>query len=129
MLNSKELEQFKSLLLDIRARVSGDVRHLSAGALNEGHESKSPTHMAELGTDSYERDFTLSLMQNDQETLAEIHAALARIEEGTFGLCEACIAEGKSDTKAAIAKTRLKAIPFARNCIDCERKREELACR
>jgi DnaK suppressor protein len=124
MLSQKELEQFKALLLELRARLRGDVKQLSDGALDDGGESKSPTHMAELGTVEFERDFALSLMENDQETLAEITAALKRIDEGKFGLCETCLAEGKSATKAAIPKLRLKAIPYARNCVDCQGKQE-----
>ncbi|MCA9053469.1 MAG: TraR/DksA C4-type zinc finger protein [Planctomycetaceae bacterium] len=124
MLTKKDLEQFRALLIDLRARLRGDVKHLSDGALDDVGDSKSPTHMAELGTDAYERDFALSLMENDQETLNEITLALKRIDDGTFGLCEACLAEGKSPTKAAIPKTRLKAIPHARNCVECQGKLE-----
>ena len=124
MLKKKDLEQFRALLVDLRARLQGDVKHLSDGALDDGHESKSPTHMAELGTDSYERDFALSLMENDQETLGEIDAALKRIDEGTYGLCETCQAEGKSPTRSSIPKTRLKAIPHARNCVACQEQAE-----
>lgn len=124
MLSPKDLDQFKALLMELRARIRGDVKQLSDGALDDGHESKSPTHMAELGTDAYERDFALSLMENDQETLGEIEAALKRIADGTFGLCETCLAEGKSKAKAAIPKLRLRAIPYARNCIECQGKLE-----
>lgn len=124
MLTQKELTQFKHLLIDLRARLRGDVKQLSDGALDDAGESKSPTHMAELGTDAYERDFALSLMENDQETLGEITAALKRIDDGTFGLCESCLADGKSATKAAIPKQRLNAIPHARNCVQCQGKLE-----
>ena len=124
MLNKKDLEQFRALLMDLRARLRGDVKQLSDGALDDAGESKSPTHMAELGTDSYERDFALSLMENDQETLNEIELALKRIDDGNYGLCEACVAEGKSPTRASIPKTRLKAIPHTRNCVQCQEKLE-----
>ncbi|MEZ6066855.1 MAG: TraR/DksA C4-type zinc finger protein [Planctomycetaceae bacterium] len=124
MLNQKDIAQLRSLLLELQARLRGDVKHLSDGALDDGHESKTPTHMAELGTDSYERDFSLSLMENDQETLAEITAALKRIEAGTYGQCEVCVAEGKSPSKSSIPKTRLRAIPYARNCVECQGKLE-----
>jgi DnaK suppressor protein len=63
-------------------------------------------------------------MENDQETLNEINQALKRIEKGTYGLCETCLADGKSPGKAAIPKTRLKAIPHARNCVECQGKQE-----
>lgn len=124
MLKKKDLDQYRTLLLDLAARLRGDVKNLSDGALDEGHESKSPTHMAELGTDSYERDFTLSLMESDQEAISEIHAALKRIDNGTYGLCEACLAEGKPPSKAVIAKARLNAIPHARNCVGCQERQE-----
>ncbi len=124
MLKKTEFKQYRALLIDLRARLCGDVKHLSDGALDDGGDSKTPNHMAELGTDSYERDFALSLMENDQETISEIDAALQRIQEGTYGLCEACLAEGKSATKASIPKTRLKAIPHARNCVSCQEASE-----
>jgi RNA polymerase-binding transcription factor DksA len=80
--------------------------------------------MAELGTDSYERDFALSLMETDQVAISEVQAALKRIDAGTYGLCETCLAEGKPPSKSAIAKPRLNAIPHARNCVECQSKHE-----
>ena len=80
--------------------------------------------MAELGSENYEQDFALDLIRNEQETLGEIAAALGRIEDGTYGQCEGCREEGVSGRKSLIPKTRLKAIPWARNCVECERKRE-----
>jgi DnaK suppressor protein len=112
----------------MQSRIRGDVEQLRDGALNGGdgrNETKSPTHIAELGTENYEQDFSLRVAESDQEVLEEITAALARIEEGTFGLCEECLRAGKPASKAAIKKARLRAIPHARNCIECERKREE----
>lgn len=125
-MNKKDLDQFRALLMTLRARIRGDVQHLTTGALGGGHESKSPTHMAELGTDTFEQDFSLGVMERDQDMLHEIEAALSRIEKGTYGLCEACVAEGKPPSRSIIPKTRLKAVPHARNCVACERKREHL---
>lgn len=127
MLKKSELKEFKQLLESLRARIRGDVQQLTHEALDGGQDSKSPTHIAELGTDAYEQDFALQFVESDQETLSEISEALQRIDEGTFGLCEMCLEEGKSATKASIRKTRLKAIPHARHCIDCARKFEELS--
>lgn len=125
-----ELEQYRAILRTLQARIRGDVEQLTDEALS-GHDGasgqNSPTHIAELGTDNYEQDFALRFVENDQEVLAEIEAALDRIEDGTYGLCEACLEAGATERKAAIPKTRLKAIPYARNCIECERKREELS--
>ena len=127
-----EMKPFKELLLALQARLRGDVKQLTSEALSgsEGNgDAKSPTHLAELGTDAYEQDFSLRAVENDQEMLSEISEALRRIEDGSFGKCEMCVEEGKPDSRSKISKTRLKAIPYARNCIDCARKREEQVAR
>lgn len=130
MLKKSEIKQFKQLLLIAQARMRGDVEQLTGEALDPGErggDSRSPTHIAELGTLTWEQDFSLRVVENDQEVLDEITAALERIEKGTYGLCEMCLSEGKPPSRAGIPKTRLKAIPYARNCVQCERKREELS--
>jgi DnaK suppressor protein len=129
MLKKTELKEFRTILVTLQARLRGDVAQLTDEALEQGEaggDSKSPTHIAELGTQNYEQDFSLRFAENDQELLEEITAALKRIEDATYGLCEACVQEGKPPSKSLIPKTRLRAIPYARNCIACERKREEL---
>lgn len=129
-MNKQDSQRFKDLLIVLKARVRGDVEQLTDEALT-GHDGaagqNSPTHIAELGTDAYEQDFALRFVENDQEVLNEIDAALERIEEGTYGVCETCRDAGRAPSKSQITKTRLKAIPYARNCIECERKREELS--
>jgi DnaK suppressor protein len=130
MLKKPELTEFKQMLLSIQSRLRGDVQRLTDEALvrnDGGGDSKSPTHIAELGTQTYEQDFSLRVVESDQEVLEEIQAALRRIDDGTFGACERCVEEGKTFAKAVIPKMRLKAIPYARNCVACERKREELS--
>jgi RNA polymerase-binding transcription factor DksA len=72
--------------------------------------------MADVGTDAYEQEFTLSLMANEEETLELVELALARIKAKTFGRCEEC--------DGVIAKKRLEAIPFAAMCIRCAEKME-----
>lgn len=130
LMKSQDFEKYKAILLTIRSRVRGDVDQLTIEALT-GHDGSSgqhsPTHLAELGSDNYEQEFALQFVENDQEVLDEISAALERIEAGTFGLCEKCLSAGKPKSKAAIPKTRLNAIPYTRNCVDCEREREELS--
>lgn len=130
MLKKVELSEFRQALLILQARIRGDVQQLTREALDRnegGGESKSPTHIAELGTQTFEQDFSLRVAESDQDVLTEIDAALKRIESGTFGACLACLEQGRSPSKAFIPKTRLKAIPYARNCVDCERKRENLS--
>jgi len=124
MLKPKDLEQFRELLLHLQARLRGDVETLTSGALGGGSDSKSPTHMAELGTETYEQDFSLRVMESDQEVLKEIKAALQRIEDKTYGICEGCEEEGKPPSKRWIPKTRLKVIPHARHCVSCAEQLE-----
>ena len=123
-LSASDLDQFRNQLLGISARLRGDVDVISEGAFGRDDDSRTPTHPAELGSDNYEQDFALDLIHNEQETLKEISAALKKIDEESYGLCECCVEEGKTGRKAVIPKTRLKAIPWARNCVECERKRE-----
>ena len=98
MLKKTELAEYKTLLINLQARLRGDVQHLADGALNRGDgdgDSKSPTHIAELGTDNYEQDFSLRFVENEQEILEQIGLALKRIDAGTYGLCEKCLEDGK----------------------------------
>ncbi len=129
-MKTSELTAYRQLLLTLQARVRGDVEHLKDEALEGGDgkgDSRSPTHIAELGTQAYDQDFSLRVVENDQEVLDEIRSALKRIDDGTFGICAGCLEEGKAKSKSQIPRTRLKAIPYARNCVACERKREELS--
>jgi DnaK suppressor protein len=75
-----------------------------------------PIHMADVGTDNYEQEFTLSLLENEESTLDAVEAALERIETGVYGTCAEC---GK-----VIPKTRLNAIPFTPYCVKCASKLE-----
>ena len=113
-----EAKVYKQQLLSLRARLRGDVSQLAEAALkgngDAGDLSRMPIHMADIGSDNFEQEFTLSLMENDEGTLGSIEHALERIEEGTYGNCEEC--GGK------IPKLRLEAIPYAALCVKCAGK-------
>ena len=120
MLKKLELAEYRTLLLSLQARLRGDVQHLADGALRRADgDSKSPTHIAELGTDNYEQDFSLRFVENEQEILDEISLALKKIDTGTYGLCEKCLEQGKPPAKSVIIKERLRAIPSIRTCVHC----------
>jgi len=124
-LTQTELSQLQQQLQLLQARLRGDVQDIASSAFGgDQGESRTPQHLAELGSENFEQDFALDLIRNEQETLTEIAAALNKFSRGTYGLCEGCLAEGVPEKKANIAKARLKAIPWARNCVECERKRE-----
>ncbi len=118
-LSKKDLREFRDLLEIRRKILLGDVATLESEGLKKGGDSELstlPLHMADLGTDNFEQDITLGLMESESDELQEIQEALARIKDGSFGLCEGC--------EKAIPKSRLKAIPYTRLCVECKRKEE-----
>ena len=121
------MKEFQSILKILQARLRGDVEQLQEEAFSgteAGNDQRSSNHMAEMGSDAWDLDFSLQLVENDQGVLEEISHALKKVDEGSFGLCELCLEQGLPETKARIPKARLQAIPHARNCVDCERKKE-----
>jgi DnaK suppressor protein len=121
-MNSTEMSTYRHQLLALRNQLNGDVSHLSDEALRKngdagGNLSNTPIHMADLGTDNFEQEFTLSLIESEEGRMKEINAALDRIEHGGFGRCEEC--------QKAIPKARLQALPFTRYCVDCARKLQQ----
>ena len=122
-LTTDELQVFRILLLQKRLQLVGDVGHMEDEALRKnrsdaaGDLSMMPIHMADIGTDAYEQEFTIGLIENEEQILKEIDAALGRIRGGSFGICEA--------SQKPIAKARLKAKPWARYCVASERAQEE----
>jgi len=109
---------YKQRLLDLRARLQGDVTSLAEAALGETTEATNmPIHMAELGSENFEQEFTLSLMASEEGTLESIELSLQRIEEGTFGQCLGC--------DGAIPKTRLNALPYTPMCVKCASSRDQ----
>lgn len=126
-MKTEDLNEYRTMLRLLQARLRGDVEQLQEEALsgsNSGNEQRSSNHMAEMGSDAWDLDFSLHLVENDQEVMKEISAALKRLDEGTFGVCEGCVEKGVSEARARIPKARLHAIPYARNCVDCARLRE-----
>lgn len=121
-LTPAELESFREMLLEKRHELIGDVANLEDGAIRSGgaHSasglSSMPIHMADIGSDTWEQELTLGLIENERGLLREIDEALERIKDGTYGMC---LATGKPITKA-----RLRAKPWAKYCIEYARKRE-----
>ena len=122
-MNKPDLETYRQTLVALRTRLKGDVSHLASEALHSssgesgGGLSNAPSHPADLGTDNFEQEFTLSLIQNQEQALTEINDALDRLGQGTFGKCEEC--------ESAIPKGRLEVLPYARHCVACARKLQQ----
>ncbi|HHT9129932.1 MAG TPA: TraR/DksA family transcriptional regulator [Candidatus Brocadiaceae bacterium] len=121
-MREEEIAQFKKLLLLLREKLVGKVDVMQEEALKKSRQDASgdlsnvPIHMADVGTDNYERDLMIELIQSGEQGLRDIDSALEKIEEGTFGICELC---GKK-----INKERIKAVLSAKLCIDCQREEE-----
>ena len=121
-LTDEDLERFKELLLAKRRELAGDVTNLSREVSNEKAQTGSdhsamPIHMADLGTDNWEQEFTLGLIANERDRIRDIDEALARIENKTYGICIA--------TRKRISRARLRAKPWAKYCIEYARALEE----
>jgi RNA polymerase-binding transcription factor DksA len=121
-MKAADAKPFKLALLELRARLRGDVSALANEALRTssseqgGGGSTMPIHMADIGSDAFEQEFTLSLMASEEDTLEAVERALERIRLRTYGLCEEC--------GGVITKKRLEAIPFADLCIRCAQASE-----
>jgi DnaK suppressor protein len=115
-LSQKDLAQFRELLLAKRSELIGDVSTLQNEALSKNRQdaagdlSSMPIHMADLGTDNYEKEFTLGLIEGERALLRDIDDALKRIQDGTYGICQA--------TGKPIGRARLRARPWAKYCYE-----------
>ena len=117
-LSRKELNAFKKLLLAKRREVMQALDSMETQALrsDSGETSSMPIHMADVGSDAYDQDLKLGLSASERERVVDIDAALQRIADGTYGICES---SGKP-----IKMARLNAKPWARFGIDAARKLE-----
>lgn len=111
-LTTAEICRFKVTLLAKRQEILADVITMEHEALRRERTdlSRLPIHMADAGTDNYEVENTLGLMDSERKLLADIDDALQRIEDGTYGICQG---SGKP-----IPRQRLDAIPWARYCVE-----------
>jgi RNA polymerase-binding protein DksA len=122
-LKAADRESFKQSLIQKRREIFQNVFEIEGETLKKsrldasGDLSSMPIHMADIGTDNYEQEFALGLMDSERKILHEIDDALQRIENGTYGICEG--------TGEPISKARLRAKPWARYCVQYARMLEE----
>jgi len=118
-INQKTLAQYKKSLVVIKEDILNAIKKISDNTAVEqangsGDVSGHALHMADVATDMYDREFSLGLASNDRELLHKVDEALVRIEDNTYGTCLSC------DKPIAVA--RLKAVPYAENCLACQEK-------
>jgi DnaK suppressor protein len=109
-----EWAKYHENLLELRERLLLQMSGLAKESAEE--MSSYSLHMADSGTDNFDRDFALSLLSSDQDAIYEIEEALKRIEKDTYGICEL--------TGKPIPKVRLDAIPWTRFTVEAQAQLE-----
>jgi DnaK suppressor protein len=113
-LTKSDLQYFRNLLLEKRREILGDVGSMESEAFKGGSNlSNMPIHMADVGTDNFEQEFTLGLIESERQILREIQEALVRVDNGSFGICQG--------TNKVIPRVRLEAVPWAKYTIEYSR--------
>ena len=121
-MTNSERQRYRVKLTQLGRRLSNDLINLREATLQakggeaSGSLSNAPLHLADLGTEAFEQEVALGLMETKADMLHEISDALDRVEQGAYGDCQECGEE--------IARQRLDALPFTRLCIDCARQTE-----
>jgi RNA polymerase-binding transcription factor DksA len=115
----EKFKRYYRLLLDLRTSLTEGIERHSEETLKRsakddaGDLSAYGQHMADAGTDTFDRDFALSMVASEQEALSEIDAAIKRIHDGSYGICEI--------TQKPISKERLLAVPFTRYSAEAQK--------
>lgn len=122
--NKKNVFYFQKLIFKRKEEILDGIKHIADDILKKSQKEASGDisgytyHMADVATDTYDREFSLGLASSERKMIYELDDALKKIEDGTFGICEGC--------KGVISKKRLKAVPHARLCLKCQEKKEKL---
>jgi RNA polymerase-binding transcription factor DksA len=116
-LTPEDVDRYRAILDHMRRVVVGDIDGLEADAFPEYGERPPIDNPAGAGSDTNAQEFSLELLQRDEEALGEIIDALERVGDGSFGRCATC--------DEWIPKTRLSAVPYTRNCVACQRALEQ----
>ncbi len=119
-LKKKQIAELRAQMLEKRAELIGDVSSLDAARQmgTGGDLSHMPLHMADVGSDAYQQEFSLGLMETERKLLDEIDEALLRLHRGIYGVC---LISG-----IPIPLPRLEAKPWAKYCIEVVRQREKM---
>lgn len=122
-MNRHETEKYRQRLLELAARLKSDEflnvgeALCQTGGGSSGNLSNVPMHLADMGTETFEQEMSTSLLTNGRQMQSDVAAALDRIEQGNFGMCQQCNKD--------IGEGRLQAVPYTRYCLDCAQSAEE----
>ena len=117
----EQLKQFRQLLITERTKLADEIKSIARDASTSprdasGDLSAYTVHMADMAADTYDRELSMNIVSSEQEILYQIDDALKRLEDGSYGICQQC--------NQAIVMSRLRAVPYASLCIDCQRSKE-----
>ncbi len=118
-LSRDELKMYRELLLEKRTELLGDIGTMEEGALRNSDSSNlsnMPLHMADVGSDNYDQELTLGLVESERKLLRAIDEALLRIQDKTYGMC--------MHTGKPINKARLEIKPWAKYSVEAARALE-----
>ena len=121
-LTKDQLKQFRQLLITERAKLADEIKSIAHDASTSPREASGDlsaytVHMADMAADTYERELSMNIASSEQELLYQIDDALKRIDDSSYGICQQC--------NQPIAMSRLKAVPYASLCIQCQRAKEQ----
>lgn len=117
----KKLEHFKNRLIKEKETLTKELNEINEGNLHMlqsdmSGETAHDEHLADSGTATFERERDLTLENNIKDLLTRVEAALAKMDKGTYGVCDRCTGE--------IDPARMKAVPYANLCITCKKEEE-----
>ncbi len=122
-MTGKQRDHYRDVLRDLLPRVERTAAGLEEAARSGvggeagGNLSNTPMHLADLGSEAYSQELSATLLENEAFLRDEVRAALGRIDEATFGRCQAC--------NHAIPAERLNVLPYTRYCVPCAEKAQD----
>lgn len=121
-LSKEQLKQFRQLLITERAKLTDEIKSIARETSTSPREASGDlsgytVHMADMAADTYDRELSMNIVSTEQEILYQIDDALKRLDDGSYGLCQQC--------NQPISMSRLKAVPYASLCINCQRTKEQ----
>jgi len=120
-MNADKLRHFREQLVNLRSRVGGEVNRVVEALQEEvnvnSNLSSAPVHLADVASGAVDAD--VEVLHTERGILEQINDALARLDQGTFGVCENC--------GTPLTEERLKALPYAPLCVRCARTQSAAA--
>ena len=121
-LTKEQLKLLRQLLITERAKLVDEIKSIARDTSTSPREASGDlsaytVHMADMASDTYERELSMNIVSSEQEILYQIDDALKRLDDGSYGVCQQC--------NTPIVMSRLKAVPYASLCIGCQRTKEQ----